>query len=197
MSRKEYFKNYYKNNKKTIIKDATKYYKNNKKQCLSNQASYYRINKEEILTKKKMKVFTFKGHAHSIYSAVRKYSKRWKVPCCTWPEFLRWTLDDQGYSDHFDAWVTSNYNENLSPVVMRAVKKNGYSPTNLKWDKKNNYSWWNEDSTIFKQIEEALNEKQKIVNKGTKEWRKKVREQWKAQQDKKKLKRIPLYEREQ
>jgi len=89
-------------------------------------------------------------------------------------------LDDPVYDALYDAWRDSEYNELLSPVVMRKVKKNGFVPDNLKWDVKNNYSWWNEDSTIFKKSEEELEEQQKVYNRRNKEWRKKVREQWKA-----------------
>jgi hypothetical protein len=63
---------------------------------------------------------------------------------------------------------------------MRKVKKNGYVPENLDWDIKNNYSWWSEDSKIFKEVEFNLNEVQKAKNKSNKEFRKQLREKWKA-----------------
>jgi hypothetical protein len=181
MSRKEYKRQYYLDNQKKIIKQSRKDYKKNRKKRLSNKRNYYKDNREIILGNKKVKSLAFRGHAHSIWSAVRKYAKRWKLPMCNFDEFYaNWTVDDPKYQQLYDAWVESGHNENLSPVVMRKVKKDGYVPSNLDWDVKNNYSWWNEDSKVFKEVEFDLNEIQKAKNKSNKEFRKKLRDEWKA-----------------
>jgi len=180
-SRKEYLKQYYKEHKSKINGARKKYYKRHKTNCLTNQRKYYKKNREAILATRKIKSLAFRGHAYSIWSAVKKYAKLWKLPSCTFQEFYdSWTVDDEKYQQLYDAWVASEHNENLSPVVMRKVKKDGYVPSNLDWDVKNNYSWWNEDSKVFKEIEFNLNEVQKARNKSNKEFRKQLREKWKA-----------------
>lgn len=180
-SRQDYFKIYYRNNKKKINGARKKYYRKHQRKCLTNQRKYYKSNREAILATRKLKSLAFRGHAYSIYRAVSKYAKLWKLPVCTFQDFYdKWTMDDPKYQVLYDAWVESEHNENLSPVVMRKIKKNGYVPENLDWDTKNNYSWWNEDSRIYKQVESDLNDVQKARNKSNKEFRKKLRDQWKA-----------------
>lgn len=180
-SRQEYVKNYYLNNKKKINERRKKYYTQHKRKCLTNQRKYYKENKVTILATRKIKSLSFRGHAYSIWSAVKKYAKLWKLPICTFQEFYdNWTTNDIKYQQLYDAWVESEHNDNLSPVVMRKVKKDGYITSNLDWDVKNNYSWWNEDCKVYKQVEADLNEVQKARNKSNKEFRKKLREQWKA-----------------
>lgn len=133
-----------------------------------------------ILSKPKTKSLAFVGHAHAIWNAIRKYAKEWKLPITPWDEFKFWTIDDENYNELFEAWKESGYQTGLSPVVMRGVKKNGFVIENLKWDVKQQYSWWNEDATIFKEIESNLDKQQKERNARSKEWRKKIREEWKA-----------------
>lgn len=185
--RQEYFQNYYASHKKTIIKDAKQYYKKHRKECLTNHRKYYKINKEEILAKNKMKTLKFRGHAYSIWHAIKKYAKLWDLPICDFSDFYEeWTVNDPTYQELYDAWVDSGYDKFMSPVVMRKVKKNGFVPENLKWDVKKNYSWWNEDAAIFKDVANNMEEQQRERNKRNKEWRKKVREQIKAKQKEKK-----------
>jgi hypothetical protein len=186
VGREDYFKNYYQDNKKKIIGRANKDYKTNRKKRLTSHHKYYKDNREVILAKAKQKSLAFRGHAYSIWSAVKKYAHKWHLPCCTFEEFYdQWTSDDPTYDQLYKDWVDSEYNEYLSPVVMRSVKKNGYVPENLKWDIKKNYSWWNEDSAIFKEVSNRIEGQQKERNQRNKEWRKKVREQWKAKQKEK------------
>ena len=181
--REEYFKNYYRDNKKKILARVKKDYRSNTKEHLTYQHKYYKDNRGVILAKAKQKGMAFRGHAFSIWSAVKKYAHDWKLPCCTFDEFYDdWTKDDPQYEALWDAWVASGYNEYLSPVVMRSVRKNGYIIDNLKWDVKKNYSWWNEDSAVFKEVSKRLDSQQKERNQRNKEWRKKVREQFKAKQ---------------
>ena len=179
-SRKEYFQKYYQEHKAEIIKRSKEDYEQNKRKHLTYQAKYYILNREAILMKLKTKSLAFTGHAHIIWNAIRKYAKEWKLPITPWDEFKFWTIDDATYNELFEAWKENGYDNNLSPVVMRGVKKNGFIIENLKWDSKSKYSWWNEDSTIYKEVEKELNETQKDYNKSDKEWRKKVRAEWKA-----------------
>jgi hypothetical protein len=189
-NRQEYKQRYYLDNKKRIIKQAKQYYKENRKECLQDHRKYYKNNREALLAKKKMKALTFKGHAHSIWRAVKKYAKIWDLPICEFNEFYDdWTADDPNYQELFDQWNESGHNEMLSPVCMRKIKKHGFVPSNLKWDKKQNYSWWNEDAKIFREVSDELEEQQKQRNKRSKEWRKKIREQFKEQQKAKKEKK--------
>lgn len=187
--RQEYFKSYYQNNKKKLITRVKNDYKKHKKDHLTYQHKYYKDNRELILANKKSKSLAFRGHAYSIWSAIHKYAKLWKLPCCSFPEFYdSWTFDDPKYQELYDAWVASEYNEYLSPVVMRSVKKNGYTVDNLKWDIKKNYSWWNEDSTIFKEVTSRLDDQQRERKKQiSKEWRKKIYKEFKAKQKAKRV----------
>src|ERR1700681_3219781 len=118
--REEYFKNYYRDNKKKILARVKKDYRSNTKEHLTYQHKYYKDNRGVILAKAKQKGMAFRGHAFSIWSAVKKYAHDWKLPCCTFDEFYDdWTKDDPQYEALWDAWVASGYNEYLSPVVMR------------------------------------------------------------------------------
>ncbi len=185
--RKIYLQQYYEKNKKKFQRYFKDKYVLEKRKRLTYQHKYYKINREDILVKNKIKSLAFRGHAYSIYSAIKKYAKQWKLPCCTFEDFYdNWTFNDPQYQTLYDTWVESEYNEYLSPVVMRQVKKNGYVPENLKWDVKKNYSWWSEDSTIFKEVSKRLEEQQKERNVRSKEWRKKVRADFKAKQRKNK-----------
>ena len=184
--RNDYYKQYNTKNREKRLEYFRRRYKKDRKELLTKAKKHYILNREDILAKNKMKSLAFRGHANSIWSAIKKYARKWNLPICTFEEFYNdWTMDDPTYQQLYDAWVASDYSEFLSPVVMRQVKKNGFVPSNLRWDIKNNYSWWNEDATVFKRSEEELEEKQKIYNRRNKEWRKKVREQWKAKQKEK------------
>jgi hypothetical protein len=179
-SRKEYFQKYYQEHKADIIKRSQEDYEKNKRKHLTYQAKYYILNRDTILAKLKTKSLAFTGHAHTIWNAIRKYAKQWKLPITPWEEFKLWTIDDANYNKLFEDWKESGYDNNLSPVVMRGVKKNGFVIENLKWDTKGRYSWWGEDAKIFKEVEENLDKQQKERNARSKAWRKRIREEWKA-----------------
>lgn len=179
-SRKEYFQKYYQEHKAEIIKRSQEDYEKNKRKRLTYAQKYYILNKDKILAKLKTKSLAFTGHAHAIWNAIRKYAKEWKLPITPWDEFKLWTIDDENYNELFEAWKESGYQTGLSPVVMRGVKKNGFVIENLKWDIKSRYSWWGEDAKIFKEEEEKLNQQQLERNQRSKEWRKKIRDEWKA-----------------
>lgn len=179
-NRQSYFKKYYQEHKQEIIKRSKLEYHSNKKERLTYARKYYILNRDMILAKIKKSSVEFVGHAHLIYKAVKKYAKDWDLVCSPWDEFREWTSKDPGYKELFANWKEAEYDNNLSPVVMRGVKKNGFIVDNLKWDVKKNYSWWNEDHKIFQQVEKNLDQQQRELNKSTKEWRKKVRAEWEA-----------------
>jgi len=178
--RSEYQKKYYQDHKEELQVYFRAKYLKERKERLTKARSWYILHREEILAKLKTKSLAFVGHAHAIWNAIRKYAKAWKLPITPWEEFKLWTIEDTTYNELFEAWKESGYQDNFSPVVMRGVKKNGFLIENLKWDKKQSYSWWNEDSTIFKEVEENLDKQQKERNQRSKEWRKKIRDEWKA-----------------
>jgi hypothetical protein len=183
-TRKEYFQKYYQEHKQDIIKRSLEDYENNRKEHLTYAKKYYILNRDMILAKLKKTSTEFIGHAHLIYKAIRKYAKQWDLNCSPWDEFREWTSKDPGYEELFAAWKESGHDGNLSPVVMRGVKKNGFVVDNLKWDVKKNYSWWNEDHKIFQEVEQNLDKQQKERNVRDKAWRKRVREEWKAKKKK-------------
>jgi hypothetical protein len=178
--RREYFREYNKKRRDKQLEYFRKKYLKERKNRLTKAHSYYILNREAILMKLKAKSLAFTGHAHLIWKAIKKYAKAWDLVISPWDEFKLWTIEDQNYNELFEAWKESGYQNNLSPVVMRGVKKNGFVIENLKWDVKFNYSWWNEDSKIFAEVEEKLNQQQLEKNKRDKTWRKKIREEWKA-----------------
>lgn len=178
--RSDYQKKYYQDHKKELQEYFRKKYLKERKERLTKAHSWYILNREAILARLKTKSLAFTGHAHAIWNAIRKYAKEWKLPITPWDEFKLWTIDDVTYNELFEAWKESGYDNNLSPVVMRGVKKNGFIIENLKWDIKGRYSWWGEDAKIFKEVEENLDKQQKERNARSKEWRKKIRDEWKA-----------------
>jgi hypothetical protein len=178
--RREYFKEYNKKRRDKQLKYFREKYLRERKERLTKAHSWYILNREAILAKLKSKSLAFTGHAHLIWKAIKKYAKEWDLALSPWDEFKLWTIDDPTYEELFNAWKESGYQVNLSPVVMRGVKKNGFIVENLKWDKKGTYSWWSEEYQVFKEIEQDLDKLQRERNQRSKEWRKKVREEWKA-----------------
>jgi hypothetical protein len=129
------------------------------------------------LNRKQNRNRSFLGHIFVIYDSVSKYSKEWKLPCSEWDNFKEWTVDDPTYEELFKQWKESNYDNNLSPVAMRGVKKNGFVIENLTWKMKGEFSWWGEEKALRDQIERDLNEEQKVLNKRDKTWQEKTKEQ--------------------
>jgi hypothetical protein len=176
-NRKEYFQKYYQKHKQEIIERSKEDYQRNKKERLQYARKRYILHKEAILLKLKKQSVEFVGHVHSIWKAIKKYAKEWKLPYSEWNEFKEWTVNDPTYEALFNAWKEYEFDNSLSPVAMRGVKKNGFVIDNLTWSVKGNYSWWSEDKVLIQQIEKNLNEEQKRLNPRTPSWQEKTKEQ--------------------
>ena len=122
----------------------------------------------------------FAGHVSSIYKSVEKYANSWKLPISDLGDFRDWSYRDPVYEELFNAWKDSGFNKFDIPVVMRKVKKFGFIIENLTWQRKGQYSWWGEEYEVLQQVEKNLDEQQKERNQRSKEWRKKIRDEWKA-----------------
>ena len=132
------------------------------------------------LMKNKSSYRAFAGHVSSIYLSVEKYANSWKLPISDIGDFRDWSYHDPAYEELFNSWKKNDFNKFDIPVVMRKVKKLGFIIENLEWRRKGEYSWWGEDYEILKSVEEQVNQQQLERNKRTKEWRKKIRDEWKA-----------------
>jgi hypothetical protein len=132
------------------------------------------------LMKNKSSYRAFAGHVSSIYNSIDKYRIIWKLPISDLGDFRDWSYSDPAYEELFNTWKKNGFNKFDIPVVMRKVKKLGFIIENLEWRRKGEYSWWGEDYEILKSVEEDLDKQQKERNQRSKEWRKKIREEWKA-----------------
>lgn len=179
-NRKEYLRNYYLSHKDALSKYYQEKYQADKKDRLTKARTYYRLNRTMILSKAKFHDTSKSGHAHAIYESIKKYAKKWKLPCNTWSEFKEWAMTDTGYETIYKQWEASEFEKTFSPVVIRGVKKNGFLKENLKWDYRENYSWWSSELDRIKEFSKELSDEQIILNKSSKEWKKKTYEAWKA-----------------
>jgi hypothetical protein len=180
--RTEYFREYRKKHREKRKAYAKKKYKQDRKKRLQYRRKYYILNREVILAKLLESNRTPYGHGAVIHRCIEKYMLKWKLPCMTKKEFLAWSMQDQNYKDLHAAWEESGFQINLAPVCMRTVKKSGCVDGNMTWDTKSNYSWWNEDSRLFEEVSEEVAQAQKERNQRNKEWRKKVRADFKTKQ---------------
>ena len=180
--RTEYFKEYRRKNREKRKAYAKKKYKQDRKKRLTYARSHYILNRGAILGKLLETNRTPYGHAAVIQRCIEKYMIKWKLPCMTKKEFLAWSMSDPNYKDIHKVWEDSEFQINLAPVCMRTVKKAGCVDGNMAWDTKSNYSWWNEDSRLFEEVSEEVAQQQKERNQRSKEWRKKIRADFKAKQ---------------
>lgn len=179
-NRKDYQQQYYKQKKRERQAYFKEKYEAEKKERLTKAKEYYILNRDKILLMAKLRDTSKNGHAHAIWKATSKYAKDWNIPSVSWPEFKTWAMTDDGYEDIYSQWKESDFSRVYGPVVIRGVKKNGFVPENLKWDYREQYSWWSTEMETFKQVEDNLDKQQKERNRRSKEWRKKVRDEWKA-----------------
>ena len=142
---------------------------------------YYMMHKQQLDERKQQKrvagYFTLNGHLEPIHDAIRRYASQWKIPIDTLKKFRRWSLLDATYDELFKAWEESNFAKELTPVVMRRVKKNGFVVDNLYWSTKSAHSWWSGEidklNTLRKEMETRQiknneadkNEQQEMVNR--------------------------------
>jgi hypothetical protein len=127
---------------------------------------------------------SFLGHIICVYTSLDKYATKWKLPISEWNDFKNWSVDDKGYEELFNSWKASDFKKELALVAMRKVKKNGFTIDNLEWKAKQDYSWWSEEASYREQIEQDLDNEQRIKNPRNKEWQDKVRQQWKNKKKK-------------
>jgi hypothetical protein len=187
-NRSEYLKRYYQRHKEAIATYYKKRYRKEKKKALTKARKYYRLNRDMILLKARLHNTSKQGHAQAIWKAVSRYAKKWRIPCAAWPEFKEWAMNDDGYEAVFQQWRDSGFDRTFSPVAMRGVKKNGFVPDNLRWDYREKYSWWSQELSAVLERDAKMEEARKVRNARDKEWRKKVRDQWKAKQKAREIK---------
>ena len=105
------------------------------------------------------------GHIRCVYGGFSKYQPGWKVPIDSEREIVDFFIEDAEYKRLFKEWEESEYNPLLSPVLMRKVKKNGFTVDNLEAKTKNSYSWWNEDSVLLKCLQAEMEAEQTLLIK--------------------------------
>lgn len=175
-ARSEYQRNYRKTHpRKKYFKEK---YEEDKDDRLTYQRNYDRLHREERM----FKLQTLEPGAliDGIFKCVHKYANKWVIPCDCYQDILNWSIDDPTFTKLYDEWKYSGYDRFLRPVLMRDVKKKGFVKGNIHWDIKKNFSWWNEDSELYKEVEKETEDVQRVNNKRGKEWNKKVYKDFKA-----------------
>lgn len=128
---------------------------------------YYKNNKRRILVNKQLKrmqgYFTLNGHLEPIHDAIRRYASQWKIPIDTLKKFRRWALMDSAYEELFKAWEEASFPKELTPIVMRRVKKQGFVIDNLYWSTKKQHSWWSGEIDKLNVLRKEM-EKRQIKN---------------------------------
>lgn len=177
-SRKEYQRDYRKKHPRT--KYFSDLYQEQKKERLTYQRNYDIINKEAIVNKRRVQ--TMHQHITGVSKCTTKWAIKWKVAYESFAKLLGWSYNDPVYVQLYNTWKDSGYEPLLRPVVMRGVKKNGFVQENLHWDIRKNFSWWNEDAQIYAEVEKETEDQQRVRNQSTRDWRKKVRQDFKNKQ---------------
>lgn len=128
---------------------------------------YYVNHKQQLNAKKKQKrdedYFTLNGHLEPIHDAIRRYASQWKIPIDSLKKFRRWALLDATYEQLFKAWEEADFPKELTPVVMRKVKKQGFVIDNLYWSTKKQHSWWSGEIDKLNALRKEM-EKRQIKN---------------------------------
>ncbi len=177
-ARSEYQRNYRKTHpRKKYFRDL---YQKQIEDRLTYQHNYDILHREERMAKRQMlsKAELLDG----IHPCLRKYGIKWGVPCEDYRTFVKWSIDDPVFNQLYKEWEESGFDKFLRPVVVRQVKKNGFVQENEHWDVKKNFPWWNSDKELYETVEKELDDYQAAHNKRSKEWRKKVRADFKAKQ---------------
>lgn|SRR5665213_229841 len=177
-ARSEYQRNYRKTHpRKKYFKDK---YEEDREERLTYQRDYDILHREERMMKQQ--ILDPGQLICGIFKCVHKYANKWGIPCDCLKDILNWSIDDPTFTKLYEEWKYSGYDRFLRPVLMRDVKKKGFVKDNLHWDVKKNFSWWNEDSELYKEVEKETEDMQRVKNKRDKTWHKKLREQIKAKQ---------------
>lgn len=163
--RTEYFKEYRRKNRTKRLAYAKKKYKQDRKKRLTYARSHYILNREAILMKLQQTNLTPYGWLCVLHKCIAKWMKKWKLPCMTKDEFTKLFMADPTYIENHTTWAHEGYPVNLTPVIMRKTKKDGCVEGNVSCDIKQNYSWWNEDSVILKDLQNEMDDEQSEKNK--------------------------------
>lgn len=186
--RSEYLKKYRADHREELAKYRHSYYEDHKETALTYQENYYILNSEMLLAKAKKRNSSKSGHTGSIYRPVKKYAKQWALPISSWNEFNNWSMNDAEYEEVYRAWEQSGFDKNLSPVVIRTIKKNGFVVGNLTWKVKGDFGWWSEERILRDEMEDELNKEQRVKNKGDDAWKEEAKRQAKEWRKRKKEK---------
>lgn len=134
---------------------------------------YYEKNKDKILIKQEAKALleyrNFHGHVEAIHDPIRRYASQWHIKIDSLKLFKRWSFNDVEYENLFKAWETSGFEKNLSPVVMRKIKKRGFVIDNLYWSTKGAHNWWSGILDDIKNLGKDMETRQIKNNKSTEE----------------------------
>src|ERR1700688_2154276 len=174
MSRQEYFKNYYRENKNELDAKHKKYYKENRKERLTYQAEYDILNRETILAKRR--IITKGQLLKGIHKCTSGYADDWDIVCETYREFEDWSIKDPKFEELWDKWQLSQ-DPNDRPVVIRNVKKKGFIKENLHWDVRGSFSWWNEDRILLDMLQKEMKKDQQDLREKNKPKEKFLKEQ--------------------
>jgi hypothetical protein len=128
---------------------------------------YYMVHKQRLDERKQQRryegYFTLNGHLEPIHDAIRRYASQWKIPIDSLKKFRRWAIMDATYEQLFKAWEEAHFSKELTPVVMRRVKKNGFVIDNLYWSTKKQHSWWSGEVDKLNVLRKEM-EKRQIKN---------------------------------
>ena len=185
-NRSAYHKQYREDNAARLSKYAKEKYEEDREDRLTYQRDYDILHREERMAKRQ--ILEPGELIAGIHKCIHKYSEKWHILCDCYRDLLDWSVVDPVFMELYKAWKESGYNKFLRPVVMRDVKKNGFIKGNLHWDIKKNFSWWNEDKELYAQVEKETEVAQRVKNKSTKEWKKKVQEDYNKMKQKSKEK---------
>ena len=134
---KDCFKSYYLSNLQ-YRKEYLKKYQILNKESLSKKAKEYRIKNQDVI-KKKNEYYRHDFHAHAkrmyskikerlksdkSYSSLRLYINR--------EEFLDWVINNPSYTDLYNRWKESNFNQRLTPTIDRINNKGNYTLDNIQ-----------------------------------------------------------------
>jgi hypothetical protein len=128
---------------------------------------YYEKNKKQILVSQQIKrtndYFDLHGHIKPIHDAIRRRASQWKVPIDPLKAIKRWSFANNEYEELFKAWEASDFSKELTPVLMRRVKKKGWVTDNLYWSTKSKHPWWSGEVDKLNALRKEM-EKRQIKN---------------------------------
>ena len=128
---------------------------------------YYEKNKRQVLDKQKIKrdenYFDLHGHIKPIHDAIRRRASQWDVSIDPLKTIKRWSFSNNEYEELFNGWKASDFSKELTPVLMRRVKKRGWVTDNLYWSTKSKHPWWSGELDKLNVLRKEM-EKRQIKN---------------------------------